>query len=64
MIAFIDMHRLKFGAWAICRILRATECGFITDVFSRGIVGWAVAPPSTRSSCHCSHWNTRSSPPA
>ena len=44
MIAFTDMHRGQFGAWAICRILGATECGFITDVFSWGIVGWAVAP--------------------
>ena len=31
MIAFIDMHRDQFGAWAICRILGATECGFITS---------------------------------
>ncbi len=31
MIAFIDMHREQFGAWAICRTLRATECGFITS---------------------------------
>ena len=31
MIAFIDMHREQFGVWAICRTLRATECGFITS---------------------------------
>ena len=31
MIAFIDMRREKFGAWAICRTLRASECGFITS---------------------------------
>lgn len=31
MIAFIDMHREKFGVEAICRILGATECGFITS---------------------------------
>ena len=31
MIAFVDMHREKFGVEAICRILSATECGFITS---------------------------------
>lgn len=31
MIAFIDMHREKLGVEAICRILGATECGFITS---------------------------------
>ena len=31
MIAFIDMHRDQFGVEAICRILGATECGFITS---------------------------------
>lgn len=31
MIAFIDMHREQFGVEAICRILGATECGFITS---------------------------------
>ena len=31
MIAFIDMHREQFGVEAICRTLRATECGFITS---------------------------------
>ena len=31
MIDFIDMHREQFGVEAICRTLRATECGFITS---------------------------------
>ena len=31
MITFIDMRREKFGIEAICRILGATECGFITS---------------------------------
>ena len=31
MIAFIDEHRDQFGVEAICRTLRATECGFITS---------------------------------
>lgn len=31
MIAFIDEYREQFGVEAICRILGATECGFITS---------------------------------
>lgn len=31
MIAFIDRYRQQFGVEAICRTLRATECGFITS---------------------------------
>lgn len=31
MIAFIDRYRQQFGVQAICRTLRATECGFITS---------------------------------
>lgn len=31
MIAFIDKNREQFGVEAICRILGATECGFITS---------------------------------
>ena len=31
MIAFIDMHRDRFGVEAICRTLGATACGFITS---------------------------------
>ena len=31
MIRFIDEHRDQFGVEAICRTLRATECGFITS---------------------------------
>ena len=46
MIAFIDMHREKFGVEAICRILGATECGFIT---SRGYRASKIRPRSARS---------------
>ncbi len=46
MIAFIDMHREQFGVEAICRILGATECGFIT---SRGYRASKVRPASARS---------------
>lgn len=46
MIAFIDMHREKFGVEAICRILGATECGFIT---SRGYRASKSRPTSARS---------------
>ncbi len=45
MIAFIDMHREKFGAEAIYRILGATECGFIT---SRGYRAAKTRPTSAR----------------
>ena len=46
MIAFVDMHREKFGVEAICRILGATECGFIT---SRGYRAAKTRPASARS---------------
>ena len=46
MIAFIDMNREQFGVGAICRILGATECGFIT---SRGYRASKIRPPSARS---------------
>ncbi|ALG86380.1 Transposase InsO and inactivated derivatives [Gordonia malaquae] len=46
MIAFVDMHREKFGVEAICRILSATECGFIT---SRGYRAAKNRPASARS---------------
>ena len=46
MIAFIDMHREQFGVEAICRILGATECGFIT---SRGYRASKTRPASARS---------------
>ena len=46
MIAFIDMNREKFGVEAICRILGATEYGFIT---SRGYRASKIRPPSARS---------------
>ena len=46
MIAFIDMHREKFGVEAICRILGATVCGFIT---SRGYRAAKSRPASARS---------------
>ena len=31
MIAFIDRHRDHFGVEAICRVLGATERGFLTS---------------------------------
>ena len=46
MIAFIDMHREQFGVEAICRILGATECGFIT---SRGYRAAKSRPACARS---------------
>jgi hypothetical protein len=46
MIAFIDRHREKFRVEAICRILAATECGFIT---SRGYRASKNRPASARS---------------
>ena len=45
MIAFIDEHRDQFGVEAICRTLRATECGFIT---SRGYRAAKTRPASAR----------------
>ena len=45
MIAFIDEHRDQFGFEAICRTLRATECGFIT---SRGYRAAKTRPRSSR----------------
>ena len=43
MIRFIDEHRDQLGVEAICRVLSATECGFIT---SRGYRA-AKAPPAS-----------------
>ena len=45
MIRFIDEHRDQFGVEAICRVLSATECGFIT---SRGYRAAKARPASTR----------------
>ena len=45
MIAFIDEHRDRFGVEAICRTLRATECGFIT---SRAYRAAKTRPTSAR----------------
>ena len=45
MIAFIDKHRDQFGVEAICRVLSATECGFIT---SRGYRTAKRRPASAR----------------
>ncbi len=39
MIAFIDGYRDRFGVESICRVLGATERGFLT---SRGRVRWSV----------------------
>lgn len=45
MIWFIDEHRDQFGVEAICRTLRATECGFIT---SRGYRAAKPRPVSAK----------------
>ena len=45
MIRFIDEHRDQFGVEAICRVLSATECGFIT---SRGYRAAKTRPASAR----------------
>lgn len=45
MIAFIDRHRDRFGVESICRILGATDRGFIT---SRGYYAAKSRPPSDR----------------
>lgn len=45
MIRFIDEHRDRFGVEAICRVLSATECGFIT---SRGYRAAKTRAPSAR----------------
>ena len=45
MIAFIDMMRGRFGVEAVCRVLGATECGFIT---ARGYRAAKTRPPSAR----------------
>ncbi|TSI11740.1 IS3 family transposase [Brevibacterium aurantiacum] len=45
MIRFIDMHRKRFGVESICRILGATESGFIT---SRGYRAAKTRPASAR----------------
>lgn len=45
MIRFIDIWRDRFGVEAICRILGATECGFLT---TRGYRAARTRPPSAR----------------
>jgi putative transposase len=45
MIRFIEMHRDRFGVEAICRVLSATECGFLT---ARGYRAARIRPPSAR----------------
>ena len=45
MIRFIDMHRDQFGVEAICRVLGATDCGFLT---SRGYRAAKQRPASAR----------------
>jgi transposase InsO family protein len=45
MIAFIDQMKARFGVEAICRTLRATECGFLT---ARGYRAAKARPPSAR----------------
>ncbi len=45
MIAFIDLVKDRFGVEATCRVLNATECGFIT---ARGYRAAKTRPPSAR----------------
>lgn len=45
MIQYVDTFKDRFGVEAICRILGATECGFIT---ARGYRAAKVRPPSAR----------------
>jgi putative transposase len=45
MIWFIEVHRDRFGVEAICRILGATECGFLT---ARGYRAAQTRRPSAR----------------
>ena len=48
MIAFIDEHRDQFGVEAICRVLGATEGGFITSRGYRAEAGCVFAARSVR----------------
>jgi transposase InsO family protein len=45
MIQYVDTFKDRFGVEAICRILGATECGFIT---ARGYRAAKTRPPSAR----------------
>ncbi|MCG7308016.1 IS3 family transposase [Brachybacterium sp. ACRRE] len=45
MIRFIDVNRDQFGVEAICRVLSATDCGFLT---SRGYRAAKQRPASAR----------------
>jgi transposase InsO family protein len=45
MIRYVDTFQDRFGVEAICRILGATECGFIT---ARGYRAAKTRPPSAR----------------
>ena len=45
MIRYVDTFNGHFGVEAICRILGATECGFVT---SRGYRAASSRPPSAR----------------
>jgi putative transposase len=46
MIRYVDTFKDQFGVEAICRIMRATECGFLT---ARGYRAAKSRPPSARS---------------
>ncbi|TRX48416.1 IS3 family transposase [Corynebacterium guaraldiae] len=45
MISYIDEHKEQFGAWAICRVLKQADRGFIT---SRGYRKAITRAPSAR----------------
>jgi transposase InsO family protein len=46
MIRYVDTFKDQFGVEAICRIMRSTECGFLT---ARGYRAAKSRPPSARS---------------
>ena len=45
MISYIDAYKDQFGAWAICRVLKQADRGFIT---SRGYRKATTRVPSAR----------------
>ena len=45
MIRYVDMFKDQFGVEAICRTMRATECGFMS---ARGYRAAKSSPPSAR----------------
>lgn len=44
MISYIDEYKEQFGAWAICRVLKQADRGFITSRGYRKAITRAPAP--------------------